>query len=112
MKIDAMMPKWDFTNEMPYYTAVIWQTNQNGLSHHCSTNHGQSDHLVVLPEFIAKKYKNRKIKSLFILIDDLENISFIDAHYGHYSADGYTVRHLFDFFDNRTEKDVTKAYRV
>ena len=58
MKIDAMMPKWDFTNETPYYTAVIWQTDQNGLSHHCSTNHGQSDHLVVLPEFIAKKWSS------------------------------------------------------
>lgn len=111
MKIKELMPTWDFSTET-YCTADIWKQNQNGVNRRMMANYGQSPWLLVLPDFVPRKYKNRKIRSVLVQIDDLENVILIDAHYGHYSADGYTVRHSFDFFGARSESDVTAAYRV
>lgn len=109
MRINAFHP--DYLKD-EIFRADIWQEDSNGTPRRNLCNYGLSDFWVKIPDFIALKHKNRKLSAVLIMLDSLGNIKDVDVHYGRFTINGYTIRYSFDFFDNMTVSDVTKAYRI
>ena len=99
-----------------FIAADIWREDSHGCNHRMLCNHGLNSFITTIPDFIPRVYKRRKIRSVLIQLDSLDNVKFIDARYGNYTyrsgGAGYVIRHLYDFFGSRSELDVSKAYRV
>lgn len=112
MNIDSLKPSYDDVISLNFYRSDIWRIGRDGVPHQLTGGYCGEKLSLLRPVFVAGKYKNRRFTSASVVIDYLGNVQTYDAHYGHYSRDGYTVRHSFDFFGNRSEKDITPAYRV
>jgi len=111
MNIGNIRPSFDDFMNLNFYPADVWMTTADGYTKRLSAGYCGEKLSLLRPDFVARKYKNRLFRGATVLIDHLGNIQSYDAHYGRYSCDGYTIRHLFRFFGERVEKDITSVYR-
>ena len=111
MNISELKPSFDDIIYLRTFPSDIWQDGRDGVPHQKFGGYNGEKIHIIRPEFAARKYKNRLFKSATITLDSCGNIKTFDAHYGHYSCDGYTIRHYFSFLDVHTERDISEAYR-